>query len=574
MTSPPAEYDYVIAGAGSAGCALAARLCADPSLKVLLVEAGGSGRSLFVDMPAGNGFIFGNPAYDWRLQSEPQAALHGRRIYYPRGLGLGGTSLMNGMLYLRGNPQDYDNWAALGLKGWSYADLLPYFKRSASAEHRVNDPFHGVDGPLKLTPAANFGPVDEMFTQACQQAGDRWTDDFNGHRQTGCGRVDTKVHRGRRQSAARAYLRNPPANLTIMTHRRVHAIEFDGRRAVGLLLDSGKVRASREVLLCLGAFHSPQMLMLSGIGPAQHLQERDISPRVDLAGVGSRFYDHPNLPLQFDLRDERLSLARLQRIDRAIWMGLQFLLTGKGPGSGPFWSSVLFHSLHDAALPDIQVYMTPMVVREEAGGSGWSIQNLMSLGRSVIARGKMANPGLQIDINLLRPRSSGTVRLASPSPLAAPLIDPGYFTDQTDLDELAAGCQHMRKVMSQPALQGIVGNEMSPGRGCKSTTELLEAVRELATTGHHPVASCPMGSDDDPGAVLDDELRVRGVDGLRVVDASSFPTQISANPNATVMVIAEKAADLILQKDPPPPQDPRESVCQNGGSPQASWNGF
>jgi choline dehydrogenase len=551
------DYDYIIAGAGSAGCALAGRLTEDPDVTVLLVEAGGTGRSVFARMPAGNGFIHGNPTYDWRLWSTPQEGLGGRRIYYPRGRGLGGSSLMNGMIYMRGNPADYDRWRQKGLRGWSYADVLPYFRRSAGAAHRADYPFHGADGPLKLTPAQNFGAVDRLFIQACREAGAPLNKDFNGARQLGVGRIDSKVFRGLRQSSAQAYLARRPANLDIVTDSLVLAVEVEGGRATGLRLAGGRVRAAREVILSLGAFGSPHCLMLSGIGPADHLRAHGIDVKVDLSGVGESLYDHPNMPIQFGLTDADLSLSRYQRIDRAVWMATRYLLTRTGPGAGSFWSTVLYHALRDPELPELEIFCTPMVVREDSGSEGWTIQKLMGLGRSVIARGKVAAPGLQWDVNLLRPASGGTLRLASRDPRDPPLIDPQYLREQRDLDDLVAGVRHMRKVARQKVFAGVIGPELSPGTEVESDADLEQAVRALVTTGHHPVSTCRMGADHDAGAVLDPALRVRGIEGLRVVDASAFPDQISGNTNAPVIMMAEKAADIILGRPALAPEDPR-----------------
>lgn len=561
MTVRPV-YDYVIAGAGSAGCTLAARLAEDPDISVLLIEAGGSGRSLFTTMPAANGFLFGHPKFDWGYKSVPQPGLNGRCIYYPRGRGVGGSSLMNGMIYMRGNAADYDRWRQKGLPGWSYADVLPYFKRCAGAVHRRGDPYHGADGPLKLTPAGNYDRINEIFVEAARQAGAPLNDDFNGARQLGVGRFDAKVFNGRRQSTGATYLGSRPDNLTVMTDVHVLGVEFEGNRAVGLKLSTGPVRAAREVVLSLGAFGSPQCLMLSGIGLAEHLAGHGIAVKVDLSGVGSDLQDHPNLPMQFDMRDERMSFSRFQRIDRALLMGLQYLLTRKGPGAAPFWSTTLFHALRDEEMPELQVFFTPMMVKEEPAGSGWTIQNIASLGRSVIARGKMAACGVQLDINIMRPMSRGTVRLASPNPLDAPLIDPGYFRNPADVADLIDGARHIRKIMQQPAFGGLIGDEMSPGSGVDTDDHLAEAIRNLATTGHHPASTCRMGADGDVGAVLDTEFRVRGVEQLRVVDASSFPDLMSGNTNAPVIMMAERAADMILGKPPLPPQDPRQGHMQ------------
>ncbi|MXZ81828.1 MAG: hypothetical protein F4Z15_10880 [Gammaproteobacteria bacterium] len=358
------EYDYVIAGGGSAGCVLAARLCEDRSVRVLLVEAGGHGRSLFSRMPAGNGILIGNRHFDWGFESAPQKGMHGSRLYLPRGLGLGGSSLLNGMIYIRGNAKDYDRWARHGIRGWSYAEVLPYFKRLESVPHRTGSLYHGQDGPVGIVPSPNHGRLNRLFVEACVQAGACLSEDFNGPFQLGAARLDSNIRDGIRQSSATAYLSDIPKNLTITTRTRALGIEFDGMKVIGLTLDSGPVRAVREVLVCMGSYGSPQLLMLSGVGPADHLARHGIGVRLDLPGVGSRLYDHPNVPVQYDLFDPDLSLARYQRIDRAAWLLARYLFNRSGPGAGSFWSAMLFHSLQDAGIPDFEVFFTPMVVRE------------------------------------------------------------------------------------------------------------------------------------------------------------------------------------------------------------------
>ena len=549
-------YDYIIAGAGSAGCALADRLCEDPDITVCLVEAGGNGNSLFVRMPAGNGFVFGNPRFDWGYESGVQPELNGRTIYYPRGKGLGGTSLLNGLIYVRGNAADFDRWRDMGIPGWGYADVLPYFKKSETAPHRDSE-FHGQSGPIKITPSENFCPVSQMFVEAAQQAGAVLNHDFNAASQVGVGRFDAKVSNGQRQSTSATYLRKRPNNLTILTGTRVLRVAFSGNKATGLHIGrDGKIQtitAEREVVSCLGAFESPKLLMLSGIGPANHLNAMGIEPLQDLRGVGESLQDHPNMPLTFEIKDKNLSFARYQRLDRSIWLGMQYLLNKSGPATGPFWSTALFHAFDGGQLPDLEVFCTPMVVKEGAGGAGWSLQNLLNPGRAILARGKTAAPGIQFDINLLRPKSTGRVRLASNDPTDHPRIDPGFFSDHADIETLIDAVEHIREITCQPAFGDVVGKEVAFGPEVKSRSAMATGLRQHITTGHHPVSTCRIGADDDVKAVLDAEFRVRGIEDLRVVDASAFPDQLSGNPNAAIIMMAERAADMLLgrpQVDP------------------------
>jgi len=544
-------YDYVVAGAGSAGCVVAARLAEGSDASVLLVEAGGNARSLFVDMPAGNGFLFGNPRYDWGYTSVAQPGLGGRVVHYPRGKGLGGSSILNGMIYVRGNPLDFDRWRSLGLPGWGYGDLLPYFQRAQGSLQRTT-PWHGRAGPLKTGAADNFTPLDRLFVQAAMEAGHPHNDDFNGPTQTGVGRVDLTVAGGTRQSAARAYLRRRPRNLDVATATRVTGVAMRQGRATGLkLLGPGgafEVSAAREVILCLGAFGSPHALMVSGLGPAAHLRAHGVPVMADLPGVGSHLADHINVPVQFACLDPDLSFARYQRLDRALWLGARWLLARRGPAASPFWSTCLFDNVDRSEIPSLQVFFTPMVVTEAADdGAGDDASLLERWGRKVFVRGtKKALAGFQFDINQMHPQALGEVRLLTRDPLVAPSIDPRFLGAQREMRDLVAGVRKVRAIVGQPALARICGAELSPGATQASDAQIEAAIRRVATTGHHPVGTCRMGADDDPSAVVDAQLRVRGVEGLRVCDASIFPDQITGNPNAAIIAIAEKAADMVL----------------------------
>ena len=560
------RFDYVIAGGGSAGCALAARLAEDPSVSVCIVEAGGNGKDLFIRMPAGNGFVFGNPKLDWGYQSEPQPSLNGRSIYFARGKALGGSSIVNGMIYMRGVAVDYEQWRQIGLKGWGYADVLPYFKRAEGSRDRRDD-WHGVDGPLKVEPSVNYGTLDKAFISAAKAAGHRELDDFNGAHRTGVARTDSTVSRGVRQSAAIAYLKRPPSNLTILTGRQIARLVIEGTRATGVeTIDGEIIRANREVIVCQGAFGTPHLLMLSGIGPADHLRAHGIDPVLDAPGVGANLADHVDVSIQYASDRLDLSYAKHQRLDRAALLMGRWLFNGSGPGGGALFSSVLFHAFEDQALPELQVYMTPMIIDENIdGGDEDAAPLLQRLGRKLLVRGrKVAKPGIQIDINQERPRSFGSVRLKSADPREYPMIDPNYFSHPSDIDQLVRGVHVMREVMAQPEIAQYHQGEIGVWKDAKSEAEIIHAIRETAYTGHHPCSTARMGT--DLHAVLDEELRVRGIDGLRVCDAAAMPTQITGNLYATVVMMAEKAADLILQRPAPAPEYPAPTTLTDANT--------
>ncbi len=541
-------FDYIIVGGGSAGCTLAARLSENNNLSVCLIEAGGDGKNLFIKMPAGNGFVFGNPDLDWGFQSTPQKNLNGRSIYLPRGKGLGGSSNMNGMIYMRGVSADYDKWQKMGLKGWSYSDMLPYFIKSESSKYR-HDQWHGNFGPIATEPSVNFGVLEKAFIDAAMKAGHNFLEDFNGPSRTGVGRTESMIRNGIRQSSNIAYLKRKPKNLTIIKKCHIARILLNKNRASGVETINGKkILCHNEIILCQGAFGTPQTLLLSGIGPEDHLKKLNIPIHMKLPGVGENLADHVDVSMQYSSHRMDLSLARFQRLDRALQLMIRWLLFKSGPGSGAFFSAVLFHAFNDLTLPELQVYMTPMIIDENLTNKKEDSTPLLErLGRKFLARGrKVARPGIQIDINQMRPKSLGTVRLKSNNPLDCPLINPNYYEVRSDLEEMIAGVKVMREVMSKEEISRHHSGELSPFRDAKTNKEIEEAIYKNTYSGHHPCSTARMGPENDSSAVLDGDLKVRGFDNLRVCDASAFPTQITGNLNATVIAMAEKAADEIL----------------------------
>jgi choline dehydrogenase-like flavoprotein len=524
-------FDYIIVGGGSAGCVLAARLTENLDVNVALLEAGPADNSVLIHCPAGLAVIAKNGQANWQFETTVQPGLNGRRGYQPRGKVLGGSSSVNAMIYIRGQRQDYDRWAAQGNPGWSYADVLPYFKR-AEDNARGEDDFHGMDGPLHvmdLTSPNRLGPV---FVEAGRQAGYPVNADFNGISQEGVGMYQVTHRNGERCSAAKAYLtpvlKRP--NLRVFTGAQITRILMEQKRAVGVeFVHEGatkQLRVAREVLLCAGALQSPQILMLSGIGPRKHLVEKGIACLHDLSGVGQNLHDHidvvqvVNAPKLTD--SVGVSLTGIATIVKSIfeWRRSRTgVLTTNYAEAGGF-----IKSQPSEATPDLQLH--------------FAIAKLKDHGRSTLM-----GHGYSCHVCLLRPLSRGSLTLASKDPFAPPLIDPNFLGERDDMERLMRGFRIMREILQQPALANLGGRETANSAAATTDLQVEQFIRDHADTVYHPVGSCRMGKGTMD--VVDHELRVHGVQGLRVVDASIMPQVVSGNTNAPTIMIAEKAADMI-----------------------------
>jgi choline dehydrogenase len=532
-------FDYVIVGAGSAGCVLANRLSADGRHRVLLLEAGPADKDPMIHIPVGYAKTLKDPRINWLYETEPVEGTSGRPHIWPRGKVLGGSSSINGLLYVRGQAADYDGWAQLGATGWGWTDVLPYFRR-AEANERLKDELHGCDGPLNVSDATQRHPVSDAVIEAGIQAGLPFNDDCNGEAQDGISYFQLTVKNGRRWSTAAAYLK--PAmkrsNLVVETEAQAQGLQFDGRRVTGVRYRRGDrsltVAATREVILCGGTVNSPQLLELSGIGDPGVLGAAGIEVRHALPGVGKNLQDHYVVSLQFRLRPGTISVNELSRGWRLAREALRYAVNRTG--------LLTLSAAHIQAYvrtrpglsgPDVQFHILPGT----ADIPKYTEQQLWELERE---------PGLTIAPCQLRPESRGTIHVHSSDPFAPPAIRPNYLADPLDQATIVEGLKFGRKLAAQPALAPHVSHETFPGPAATDDSGLLAWARDSGTTIYHPVGTCRMGSPGDPDAVVDPDGRVIGIGGLRVVDASVMPRLVSGNTNAPTIMIAEKLADAIL----------------------------
>jgi choline dehydrogenase len=532
QTPDSESFDYIVVGAGSAGCVLANRLTASGRHRVLLLEAGGRDRNIWIHIPLGYGKLFNNAKVNWLYSTEPEPDMNNRTLIQPRGKVLGGSSSINGLLYIRGQPQDFDHWRQLGNAGWSFEDVLPLFRR-AEHQERGADALHGTGGPLAVSNVSEPHPLCEAFIEAAQQAGFPRNDDFNGPAQEGVGYFQLTTRNGRRCSTAVGYLREVRRrpNLKIVTDALTSRILFSGGRATGVEYRRGGTthvaHARGEVIVAGGAFNSPQLLQLSGLGPAALLQSLGISVVADMPGVGADLQDHLQVRMQYRCTEPITMNDVVNNWRQRIGAGLRYALSRKGMLTiGAGYAGGFFRTHPDALTPDVQVHF--IIFSGDASGAALH-----------------PFPGFIASVCQLRPESRGFVRIKSADPAMPPAIAPRYLSSRFDCDTVVAGMKLLRQIMSRPAMRRYIAEERAPSPACTSDADLLAFARATGSTVFHPTSTCRMGS--DPAAVVDARLRVHGIEGLRVIDASIMPTVVSGNTNAAVVMIAEKGAGMILE---------------------------
>lgn len=524
-------FDYVIVGGGTAGCILANRLSASGKYSVLLLEAGGEGKGFWIPIPAGFSKLLTNPVYNWRFQTEPEENVKGRVIAVPRGKGLGGSTLINGMIYVRGQPQDYDHWSALGARGWGAADVQPYFERLEN--YAKGGPGRGVQGPMHVAEVAERYPISEAFVSAAQQAGHRLNPDYNGTDQSGFGYYQVSQHNGRRWSVLDGYLEPARSrnNLTITTQAQVLRINLEGTRCTGVTYRAGDqehtVKARREVIMAAGAIQTPQILELSGIGRPDVLEKAGIPIRFVHNEVGENYIDHFATRMNWRVKGTHTlnELTRGWRLGKAV---AQYFTTHTGILS--LGTGLVFGFLKtrpELATPDVQYFF-------------------MHASYANAAERKLdTQPGMTLGVTQLRPQSRGSIHIKSADSTQGPAIRPNFLAEEEDRISLIEGMKQARVIMQQQAIRDFVDHEMSPGSDVQTDTQWLDFARSNGQTIYHPIGTCRMGSDDK--AVVDPQLRFNGISHLRIADASIMPAMVSGNTQAAVMMIAEKAADLILE---------------------------
>ncbi|MGV3590243.1 MAG: GMC family oxidoreductase [Gammaproteobacteria bacterium] len=533
--TPSQTFDYIVIGAGTAGCVLAARLSENPAHRVCLVEAGGSEQHPYIRIPAAVGAAIMSARFGWGLATTPQAALNGRVVPLPRGKLLGGSGSINGMAYYRGHARDYDDWAQAGNRGWSYEELLPYFLRAEDNPEYADSPYHNVGGPMRVSFMPRTNALCEAFNAAMADLGFPHCPDFNVPEPEGYGYRQGTIHDGRRVSTASAYLRPAMSrrNLTLLTHTATRRVLIDNKRATGVEIETAAGRqtlhATREVIVCAGAFHSPHLLLHSGIGDRTELSAAGIAPVHHLPGVGRNLSDHPATYVAMDTDDSTSYGLSWKALPRNLWNGIEYLAARKGPlASNLFETNAYIRSQPGLDRPDMQVVFQPAR-------------------RNVKPFPLPLGHGFAISLVCLYPQSRGTVRVVNNDPLSPPLIDPALGSAQNDIDTLVRGLRLARRVFAHAAFTAYRAHERMPGPAVGNDDAALEQyVRNTLATVHHPGSTCRMGS--DPLAVVDQELKVHGIAGLRVADASIYPRLVGANTNASVVAIAEKAADMLRSR--------------------------